>query len=179
MPSKWGYVTQNAEKAYTADCPTLAVVASSHGAAYAEYWLITHVTAIYAASPNKEKGVADGIPLFCQTFLAEVSQYKLTELMLFFARYKSGRYDNKSFTQFDTRRIGSAFKTFIKERSYEIDRYEREAAVERSTKNRFTPPEGYSSLSWYQELKRRAAKGDVEAIAALRRPGESGGVQYV
>lgn len=175
-PSKWGYVSANIEKSYTADCPTLAAVSQAYGQEYAVLWLTAQITALYAASPNKDKGMVDGIPIFCQTFLAEAKFYKLTELMLFFARYKSGRYD-ASFSTFDTRRIGVAFREFLKERNYELDRYEREAAVERSAKNRFIPPEGYSSLSWYQELKRRAAAGDAEAIAALRRPDESGGMQ--
>lgn len=32
---------------------------------------------------------------------------------------------------------------------------------------RFRPPKGYTALSWYQELRRRAAAGDPEAIKSL------------
>lgn len=87
--------------------------------------------------------------------------------MLFFARYKAGKYDN-SFASFDAKRIGNAFFTeFIKERNRELDRINRERTQEEIEQRRFTPPEGYTSFSWYNELKRRAASGDQEAIDIL------------
>lgn len=170
-PTKWGYVSANIEKSYTADCPTLAAVSQAYGQEYAVLWLTAQITALYAASPNKDKGMVDGIPIFCQTFLAEAKFYKLTELMLFFSRYKSGRYD-ASFSTFDTRRIGVAFREFLKERNYELDRIRREREAERRAKNRLNIPDGYTSLSWYQETKRRAAEGDEEARKALVYPFE-------
>lgn len=89
--------------------------------------------------------------------------YKLTELMLFFARYKAGKYDN-SFSSFDARRIGNAFfKEFVPERNYELDAIHRRTVQEEIEKRRFVPPEGYSSLTLYNELKRRAESGDTEA----------------
>ena len=45
---------------------------------------------------------------------------------------------------------------------------ERRKAEEQREKDRFTPPEGYTSLTWYQEIKRRAANGDAEAQEMLR-----------
>lgn len=48
---------------------------------------------------------------------------------------------------------------------------ERRKAEERREKDRFTPPEGYTSLTWYQEVKRRAAAGDAEAQEMLRGKG--------
>ena len=47
----------------------------------------------------------------------------------------------------------------------------RPEAEERREKDRFTPPEGYTSLTWYQEVKRRAAAGDAEAQEMLRGKG--------
>ena len=44
---------------------------------------------------------------------------------------------------------------------------ERERAEERREKDRFTPPPGYTSLSWYREIKRRAEAGDPEAARML------------
>lgn len=83
--------------------------------------------------------------------------------MLFFARYKAGKYDN-SFASFDARRIGNAFfKEFRSERNYELDAINRKRIQNEIENRRFTPPEGYSSLSWYNELKRRAESGDAES----------------
>ena len=128
------------------------------------------VTGLFGASSSREKGNADGIHVFCEAFAAQVNGFKLSELMLFFARYKAGRYDN-SYASFDARRIGNAFfKEFIPERNNELDRISREEERMRIERSRFTPPQGYSSLSWYQELKRRAESGDGEAKKLLMRP---------
>ena len=95
--------------------------------------------------------------------------------MLFFSRYKSGRYDN-SFSQFDARRIGNAFfKEFIPERQKEIDRCEKRKIIEEALTRRelpagYTIPEGYNPYTWYLETKRRAANGDKEAIEKLKYP---------
>ena len=90
--------------------------------------------------------------------------------MLFFARYKAGKYDN-SYASFDAKRIGNAFFTeFVKERNRELDRITREQTQKQIEERRFTPPQGYSSFSWYQELKRRAQQGDEEAINILTNP---------
>ena len=44
---------------------------------------------------------------------------------------------------------------------------ERERAEERRERDRFTPPPGHTSLSWYREIKRRAEAGDPEAARML------------
>lgn len=166
-PNNWGYTLANTEKAYQANCPTLLDYGKLYGAHYPSDWVYLQVLALYGSSSSKDKGIADGIHLFAQSFAQEVKSYKLSELMLFFARYKAGKYDN-SFASFDAKRIGNAFfSEFVKERSRELDRITRERNQAEIEERRFTPPEGYSSFSWYQELKRRAAEGDKEAIRIL------------
>ena len=114
--------------------------------------------------------MADGIKTFSDSFVSVVDGFKLSELMLFFARYKAGCYDN-SFSTFDTKRIGNAFrKEFIPERNRELDRAERKRQMEAVERRRFVPPAGYSSLSWYRHVKKLADAGDEEAIALLKSP---------
>ena len=169
-PSNWGYVMNNTEKAYTADCPTMYDIFDKFGEDYAELWIMGQVLALYGSSSNREKGVADGLKIFAQSFSSQVKAYKLSELMLFFARYKAGRYDN-SFASFDARRIGNAFfKEFKPERNYELDTINRKRVQDEIENRRFIPPEGYSSLAWYNELKRRAESGDEEAKKMLMPP---------
>lgn len=87
--------------------------------------------------------------------------------MLFFARYKAGKYDN-SYASFDAKRIGNAFfSEFLKERNFELDRINKEQMQAEIEKRRFVPPEGYTSYSWYQEVKKRAMEGDVDAKELL------------
>ena len=150
-PANWGYAMDNTEKAYKAECPTIYDYSEKFGIEYAVMWVRL-------------------IKLFCHSFTAQVKGFKLSELMLFFARYKAGRYDN-SFASFDARRIGNAFfKEFIPERNSELDRINREEMQREIELRRFTPPKGYTSLSWYLELRRRADAGDEEAIRMLTPP---------
>lgn len=168
-PIHWGYTLNNAERAYMADCPTLQQYGELYGSQCPADWIRIQVIALFGTSSSRDKGVADGIRLFSEAFAAEVRQYKLSELMLFFARYRAGKYDN-SYTSFDAKRIGNAFfKEFVKERVYEVDRAERTRLQQQIEDRRFTPPPGYTSLSWYRELQSRASTGDQEAIAMLQR----------
>jgi len=172
-PTHWGYALANPDKAYAASCPTLAAYDRLYGEGVAEDWICTQITVLFAASASREKGLVDGIRLFSAAFAGEVRAYKISELMLFFARYKSGKYDN-SYASFDAKRIGNAFfKEFLKERVHEIDKMERARTQQEIEQRRFTPPEGYTSYSWYKELQRRASQGDKEAAAMLSTPNNS------
>lgn len=174
-PTNWAYVAQNPEKAYFSNCPTIKKYDEVYGEGNAEMWIYAQVLALFGSSSCKDEGVAQGIGIFAQTFASSVQIYKLSELMLFFSRYKSGRYDN-SFSQFDARRIGNAFfKEFIPERQKEIDRCEKrkineEALARRELPAGYTIPKGYNPYTWYLETKRRAANGDKEAIEKLKYP---------
>lgn len=166
-PALWTYAASNAELAYNAVCPTLWCYSSIYGEKVAERWLYMQIMALYGASSNHDKGIIDGIQLFAASFLSQVKAFKLSEMMLFFARYKAGRYDN-SYYSFDTRRIGNAFfKEFLPERQIELDRINKQEEQRKIEERAFTPPKGHTSLSWYQELKRRAEQGDNEAKQQL------------
>lgn len=159
-PVHWGYTLQNAGKAYMADCPTLMQYDALYGIGSSCYWIELQVFGLYGASSSRESGIADGIRIFSQSFAQEVRQYKLSELMLFFARYKAGRYDN-SYSSFDTKRIGNAFfKEFLPQRNAELDMAIRKHEQEESLRRRELPdgyviPEGYNPYTWYLERKRR------------------------
>jgi hypothetical protein len=166
-PNNWGYALSHPDKAYLAECPTLLSYERTYGEGVSADWIRLQVLTLYGSSNSKDIGIADGIKLFAQSFAQEVKNFKLSELMLFFARYKAGKYDN-SYSSFDAKRIGNAFfSEFIKERNRELDRITREQVQSEIEERRFTPPDGYTSFSWYQELKRRASEGDTEAIRIL------------
>ena len=124
---------------------------------------------IIGASSKADKTLADSIGIFANTFAAEVRTYKLSELMLFFARYKAGVYDN-SYATFDTRRIGNAFfKEFLPQRAAELAAIERDRATEAYLKSRelpegYTVPEGYNPYTWYQE---RVRLGEIKSYGNL------------
>lgn len=137
-----------------------------YGEGSASDWIYIQITALFGASSSRDKELVNSISIFADTFSAEVRQYKLSELMLFFGRYKSGKYDN-SFQSFDTKRIGNAFfKEFLPQREYELGMYYQRKSQEDSLKRRelpegYTIPEGYNSFTWYQERLRR---GEIKPI---------------
>lgn len=179
-PVHWGYAASNPYKAYTAICPTLGEMDVIYGNGEAANWIDMQVSALFGASSKTDKALADSIGLFSDTFAAEVRTYKLSELMLFFARYKAGVYDN-SYATFDTRRIGSAFfKEFLPQRNMEMDAAIRKKEQEESLKRRELPegyivPKGYNPYTWYLERERKLVEsGDKDAIErASRRIGSS------
>ena len=166
-PTHLGYVLSNVEKAYLAEVPSLAEVMNKYGENNGVLWIHMHILALYGSSSNRDKGIADGIPFFSSVFASKVKRFKLTELMLFFARYKAGMYDN-SYSTFDARRIGTAFfHEFLPERNWELDCIIRAEEQRKIEERRFTPPEGYTSFTWKEEIKRRAKEGDPEAKEIL------------
>lgn len=174
-PQNWGYTAQDPEKAYYSNCPTIQEYDNTYGEGNAELWVYGQALALFGSSSNKEKGVVDGIKIFSQTFVSQARVYKLSELMLFFARYKAGRYDS-SFSSFDARRIGNAFfKEFLPERTREIDRCVTRRTTELSISRGELPPEyiipeGFNAFTWHIETKRLAESGDLEAIERLKPP---------
>ena len=148
----------NAERAYLAECPSMVNYEQMYGEGAGSDWIYLQVLALFGSSSNKDKSAVDGIGLFASTFAAEVKIYKLSELMLFFARYKAGKYDN-SYYSFDAKRIGNAFfKEFLPQRNNEIGIINDKQRQEQYLKNMERPadiPEGYTSLSWYEECKRK------------------------
>ena len=61
-----------------ADCPSLMQYDALYGCGSSEYWIDIQVSGIFGASNSKEKGVADGIRIFCQSFASQVKAYKLS-----------------------------------------------------------------------------------------------------
>ena len=167
-PVHWGYTANNPQKAYQAACPTLMEYDSAYGHGEAANWIDIQVSALFGASSKADKALADSIGIFANTFAAEVRAYKLSELMLFFARYKAGVYDN-SYATFDTRRIGNAFfKEFVPQRAQELATLERARTDEylktRELPEGYTVPEGYNPYTWYLE---RVRCGEMQSFGNL------------
>lgn len=170
-PAHWGYTAQNPAKAYAACCPMLGEMDGIYGTGTAANWVDMQVSALFGASSKADRALADSIGIFADTFAAEVRVYKLSELMLFFARYKAGMYDN-SYATFDTRRIGNAFfKEFVPFRAQELAKLEQKMSAEAYLKSRelpegYTVPKGYTPHTWYLERVRR---GEIQSFGNLSR----------
>jgi hypothetical protein len=169
-PALWDYAMRNKKSIWEKkDVPTLMAVEDAYGPEAADLWVYIEISSLFVTSSNDKKAVSEGIKSFSSCFAAKVRNYQLSVLLLFFGRYRAGEFD-ESYATFDARRIGNAFDKFCEVWSREQDSFERERNVERVMRNTQKPsdiPEGYTSLSWYQELKKRAREGDQEAIRLL------------
>jgi len=162
-----GYVLSNPDGAFRANVPTLWQYGQLYGEAAPRMWIQEQLAALFMASASRDAGMADGIMQTADLMASEAAGVKLSEMLLFFARYKAGHYDD-SYSQFDTRRICVALQRFLRECRAETALMERERQQREVEERRFTPPPGYTSLSWYLHLKDRAARGDTEAAKLLK-----------
>ncbi len=107
--------------AYTANYPRLSTLNKAYGSpGAAGQWVAFNLTALFAASASRDAGMADSISFFADNFTPQVLDYKVSELMLFFGRYNTGRYQT-GYTAFDVTRIGHCFfHEFLKERRTEL-----------------------------------------------------------
>lgn len=154
---------EDLRKAYSDKSPTLSDVNSMYGNGTAELWVETQITGLDFTSQTKEGGDTDAIEEFSMLFARHYSWVKITEFLLFIARYKLGIY-GKFYGCFDVVSIGDGFKKFLKDRNREFDKIQNEisAHIAVSQKHVEVPP-GYTSISWYEELQRRAIFGDEES----------------
>lgn len=120
-PANWDIILRDVRRAYEWECPMLGELDTLFRPGCAREWADEHITALYLSSASRDKGVAAStIGPFAASFAASCAPYKLSEMMLFFARYKCGIYDH-SFASFDARRIGTAFRTeFLPDRAREL-----------------------------------------------------------
>jgi hypothetical protein len=168
------YIVANPYLAITTDrSPTAIEVKNAYGIDFFKGWLLQQLYALFLTSRERDMSLITSIESFAGYFAAEVNQYKLSEIMLYLARYKAGKYD-ASYTSFDEKRIGYCFfHEFQQERSMELDKEFRKRSMEESLKRSELPdsvPKGYTSLGWYNEIKRRASEGDEEARKYLEPP---------
>ncbi len=153
-PTNWGWAGENASRAFMAECPSVRHLSELYGGETAKVWLDVQVTAYFNQSPSKDATSSQNITTFVQTFSSEVASYKVSEVLLFFARLSSGHY-KIGYTQFSTTAIGNAWKDFLKERSSAIARIESEENTKRV-------------LREAEEAKKNAvSREEYEALEAL------------
>lgn len=126
-PSHWGYAIEHYQQAYTTDCVSIGRLDRIYGPGSSMAWIETQFTGLYLLSSSKDKGIVDCIRSFSGIFASETRRYKISDLLLFFARFAVGHYGANNWSAYDLRRIGTAFFTeFLPERNREMDYMERE-----------------------------------------------------
>lgn len=108
------------EKAYSEKSPTLSDLERMYGYGSSSLWVKTQLLTIDFASSTKEGADENALNEFSRLLVAQYHYIKLTEFILFVARFKLGRY-GKFYGYFDTITVGEAFRKFLRERGEELD----------------------------------------------------------
>lgn len=134
-------ILSDLEKAYSEKSPLLSDLDRMYCEGSSTLWVKTQLLTIDFASSVKEGADENALNEFSSLFVGQYHYIKLTEFILFVARFKLGKY-GKFYGYFDTITIGEAFRKFLRERGEELDiilrrrnnraREERETTVERN-----------------------------------------------
>lgn len=116
---------KNEERAYFGTAPTLVVMNHAYTDTAAEQWLVPQLIDLCAYCGVKEKLNERQLKQLACTIVTEHGDLKATEVMLFFYKFKAGRY-GQFYGSVDPIIIMQALKKFIKERDRMIEQKESE-----------------------------------------------------
>ena len=137
----------NTDECFFGDYPTLAILKEGYGRNAASLWLLPQLNNLSEYCGCKEKLEGKAIEECAFIIATDFFYLKISELMLFFHRFKTGRY-GRFYGSVDPLIITTALREFITERSSEIDRMEQ---IKREKKN----AEHRKGAISYEEWKRR------------------------
>lgn len=141
---------------YPAKClqglsPTLADMRAMYGGRYAEAWLENQIRDLGEYAGAKEKPSQLQLEETARMIIADAYYLKLSELMLFFAQFKVGRY-GRFFGAVDPIVITEALQAFKVWRISSLEAIERAAKAEELAKKPVKDPESLTREEW-EELK--------------------------
>ena len=145
-PDMQRQICTDSELCMFGDYPTLSTLREGYGNNAPTMWLIPQLTNLSEYCGCKEK--LQGKPLEeCASIIANEFHYlKVSEMMLFFYRFKAGQY-GRFYGSVDPLVITTSLREFLKERAYAYDRHEREE------RERQREEEMKNAVSWKEYCK--------------------------
>lgn len=121
-PDAQGLLYGNIDRCFLADYPTLAEVRNAYGTSAAQMWLVPQLINLSEFCGCREKFTEDQLEN-CADIIAQTHyDLKVSELMLFFFRFKAGRY-GRFYGSVDPMVITTALWQFRDERSRALSKY--------------------------------------------------------
>lgn len=148
--------TEDVERCHMGTAPTLSELRKTYGGNVPVMWLMPFLYDIQEYCGTKTKWTTNQLTQLANMIAREYFYLKVTELMLFFVRFKGARY-GRFYGVEDPMVVMESIKTFIEERGTFYDGYyqrqEREAIKERK-KNAVT----------YEEYLRMKERGLITCV---------------
>lgn len=116
---------KNTEWAFFGNSPSLVIMNKTYGENMATMWLMPQIFDLVVYCNSKGTLNEQQIQFLAEAIANEYFYLKASELLLFFYRFKLGRY-GQFYGMVDPMRVTMALEEFLKERSMEIARRERE-----------------------------------------------------
>lgn len=120
-PDTQEFFGNHTEIAVMGDYPTLTDISTAYGEGFGASWLVPQLTsiALHAGAKNLTR---EQLRSLARVIATEYRHYKITELLIFFYRFKVGYY-GKFYGTVDPMVITCALRDFAKERANMIDYY--------------------------------------------------------
>lgn len=165
-PDRQMEICSHLNKCIFGNYPTLADLRYHFGENMPSTWLLPQLFNLSEFCGCKDKITTRQIEETATMITQNYYYLKVSELMLFFYRFKAGRY-GRFYGAVDPMLILTSLQRFVKEdRNAAIDHRETEAR----TKQREADSQRAISREQYLALKERALNGDNEALQALTPP---------
>lgn len=149
-PSYQQEICGDSDECFFGNYPTLAEVKRDYGKNAPLTWLVPQLTNLAVYCGSKDKLIKEQYKECAFVIATEYYYLKVSELMLFFQRFKAGRY-GRFYGSVDPLVITTSLREFIKERGIEIDRHEQ---AERERKER---EHRKHAISYEEHLRRKEA----------------------
>ena len=162
------------EDCFFGDYPTLSQLGAQFDKKFPAAWLMVHVNDLSEFCGCKEKLQGHPLQQCASVISTEFYFLKISELMLFFNRFKSGKY-GRFYGSVDPLVLTTSLRDFLKERSNAYDereKAEKEKADREATKNAITWEE--FSMKQFGELRTHPMlrKTEEEKMAAKAKKAE-------
>lgn len=114
-PAEQFRFTDNVARCLLGKAPTLAALREAYGRQSAESWIEIQLQSISEFSGAREKLSIEQVEELAQAILSQFDALKVTEMMLFIARLKSGAFSKLFYGAVDAIAITDALQTFVKD----------------------------------------------------------------
>lgn len=164
-------ICKDKQLCFFGDAPVLSELNMTYGEMTATMWLIPQLYDLSEYCGCKEKLQGRPLEQCASVIAAEFFYLKVSELMLFFHRFKSGRY-GRFYGSVDPMVITTALRTFLTERVTEIeerDKREKEIADREARKGAITYEEYVARNGRMENITADPLRNPIAAVARPQR----------
>ena len=160
-------ICRDKQLCFFGDAPALSEINMAYGEMTATMWLVPQLYDLSEYCGCKDKLQGKSLEECASVIATEFYWLKVSELMLFFHRFKSGRY-GKFYGSVDPMVITTSLRSFLLERAYEIDerdKLEREIEDRESQRKAITYEEFVARNGKMENFDRNPLSNAIDTVS--------------